>query len=128
MQPLLDHGDTVSEDLQGSMDLVREQLAAAIRLAASHLADLESFPNDLAVASATVSQRNSTMERLRAENARLGSEVSRLASEFEALHDELEVSRRRLGDRDAKTDRLRVVLMSARNSIYNGLAGPADQS
>lgn len=54
---LLAHGGTVSEDIRGSMDLIREQHDAATRVAFSPLAAWESVRNDLAVTSKPVSQR-----------------------------------------------------------------------
>lgn len=91
---LLTTDDTVSEDLQGPMNLIREQREDVLRLAALHLAALESVRNHSAVASVTPPQRSSTLGRLRAKNAQLGGEAGRLSSDvgaFETLCDALEV-------------------------------------
>lgn len=47
---------------------------------------------------------------------------------FETLPSEPKVSRRRLADRNVETDRVRVVLVSTRNAVHNGLSGPDDKS
>lgn len=60
--PLLAHGNTVFEDLQGPIDLIGKQHETANRLTASRLAYLESVRNDSAVPSGTVFQRNSTVK------------------------------------------------------------------
>lgn len=71
------------------------------------------------------------MKLLRDEDAQLWREVGRLTSEVgsvETLRNELEVSVRRLAARNARIDRLGVVLILVCDTIDHGLAGPGDQS
>lgn len=128
---LLFYGDNVSKDLQGPLDLIREQHEAASRLATSRLSDLEIICDDLAVASATISGPSSTVSHLCTWYFQLRAEVSRLTSgvgPFQALRDELDLSRRHLADRDAEVDRLRAVFTLVRELLDGGFAGPGDHS
>lgn len=125
------HGNTVSDNLQGTVNLVRERRDGATRLAALLLADLGRVCNELFVASATVNGHILIVARLCSRNSQLRKETSRVLSahaSFRSIHDGLNVSRKHLVDRGAETDDLCKVTTSGRELLDRGLGSLDGQS
>lgn len=121
------HSDTVSDDLQGPMDIIRELPDTARRPAASRLAHKESARNDNAVASSIVNVRNWPVASPSSEESQFRREVSHLESEVsspEPLHHEIKFSWQRLADRGTEIDCLHKVLTIVRDLLDDGLGGP----
>lgn len=126
VSPLPLHGDTVSEDVQGPMVLIREKYNDVTLLVVPRLSDLESVCNDLAVASATENGQNVAVAILRSGSYQPRGEGSFLTSKVGsalAPCDELDLSWKRSADRNAETDGLAKVPTSIGYLLEGGLGG-----